>query len=56
MCNKIASWIVAASALCVLTGCGRHQAAKDLADEVDKALDPAPQFVDQPAKEPRDAQ
>ena len=47
---------VFAAALCTLAGCGRHQAAKDLADQVDKALDRTPQYVDRPAQEPRDAQ
>lgn len=56
MSSKMASRILAASVLGALAGCGRHQAAKDLADQVDKALDPAPQYVDEPAKEPRDAQ
>ncbi|HEX5049241.1 MAG TPA: hypothetical protein VFX89_19170 [Gammaproteobacteria bacterium] len=56
MCSKLATWILAASALGTFAGCGRHQAARDLADQVDKALDPAPQYVDDPAKEPRDAQ
>jgi hypothetical protein len=54
MCSKSASWIMAASMLGALAACGRNEAAKDLADELDKALDPAPQYVDRPAEEPRD--
>ena len=54
MRSKIASWFLLASALCALCGCGNNEAAKGLADELDKALDPAPQYVDQPAEEPHD--
>lgn len=56
MRSKLASWIMAAAAIGALAGCGRHEATKDLADEIDKALDPAPQYVDKPAEEPRDPQ
>jgi hypothetical protein len=42
------------AALCVLAGCGRNETAKNLADELDKALDPTPQYLNRPAEEPRD--
>lgn len=56
MRSKLASLAIALSALGALTGCGRQEATKGLADEIDKALDPAPQYVDKPAEEPRDPQ
>ena len=56
MRSRTAIWIVAASLFGAVAGCGRHEAAKNLGDELDKALDPAPQYVDDPAKEPRDPQ
>ena len=56
MRSKLASLAIAMWVLGALTGCGRQEATKDLADEIDKALDPAPQYVDKPAEEPRDPQ
>jgi uncharacterized lipoprotein len=54
MRSKLASWVMAVSAVGALAGCGRQEATRDLADELDKVLDPAPQYVDKPAEEPRD--
>ena len=56
MCKTLASLMIATAAFGALTGCGRHEAAQNLADELDKALDPAPQYVDDPAREPREPQ
>jgi hypothetical protein len=39
-----------------VAGCTGSDETKQLADELDKALDPAPDYVDEPADKPREPQ
>ncbi len=48
--------IVFAAMLVVLCGCTRSEQTNGLAEQVHKALDPKPQYVDRPAEPPREPQ
>ena len=52
MQRKLTNLVMASAVLAALCGCGQPEATKGIADEIDKALDRTPQYVDEPADEP----